>query len=69
MRRLQESAEQARPVWEQQPEHDAFRRFLKAQGWSAITSIYVIRSVQGCDLKDAVQIYDSYWHEEQGRGG
>lgn len=57
--------ERARPAWERTADHDQFRRCLRAQGLNAIQAIYVIRSAQGCDLKGAIEIYDSYWHRTQ----
>ncbi|MFI6583213.1 hypothetical protein [Embleya sp. NPDC050493] len=57
---LNEAAKSALPVWEAERDHDAFRRFLRAQGWSAVQAIAVIRRVQGCSLRDAIDVHESY---------
>ncbi|OPC81933.1 hypothetical protein B4N89_14180 [Embleya scabrispora] len=58
--RLTQASRQAQPVWESSHDHDAFRRFLDDQGWGAALTIAVIRRVLGCELKDAMDVYDSY---------
>lgn len=57
---LAQAVGQARPVWESSHDHDAFRRFLDAQDWGAALKIAVIRGVQGGELKDAADVFDSY---------
>lgn len=56
---------EAGPVWERSHDQDEFRRFMHARGWTAIQTIAVIRAVQGGTLHDAVDRYNSYWHQNQ----
>lgn len=56
---------QARPVWERTHDHDELRRFMHAQGWTAIHSIAVIRALHGGTLRDAIDRYQSYWELNQ----
>ncbi|MGR7001260.1 hypothetical protein ACU686_29700 [Yinghuangia aomiensis] len=64
-RLLREWVGEASPVWERSHDHDEFRRFMHARGWTAIQTIAVIRAVHGGTLHEAVDRYNSYWRQNQ----
>lgn len=62
---LRQSVSAAGPVWERTYDHDEFCRFMNARGWTAVQTIAVIRAVHGGTLHDAVDRYNSWWHQNQ----
>ncbi|MDI2130410.1 hypothetical protein [Yinghuangia seranimata] len=64
---VRDAVEQARPVWEGGHDHQEFGRYVNGRPWSPIQAIAVIREVQQCTLREAIDRYQAY-QDRMGRG-
>ncbi|MDK9498417.1 hypothetical protein QEZ40_003599 [Streptomyces katrae] len=49
--------ETARPVWEGNPDGEAFQEYLKGVGCDGVDAVLVTKAVVGCDLGEAQTMF------------